>query len=195
MRSNLRWWYGRASEEEISDGLTWYLEAMEFSKKLSERFGVSGEICAGVISALSPNNKWGRNKFDAIQVLDAVAKGYDEDAVKVCTYNSNKRKAFAIARGDKRILQQSPKTYAFARNVGEMDDGFVTIDKWHLRACQTRSLKYKDTKTTVTPKQYGLLQNDCIKIALDYDVKGYEFQAIVWGVIRNQWNNSKIKTN
>ena len=189
MRANLRWWYAQATDVEINVGLRWYEEAQEFSKELAERFNTSGEICAGVISALSPNNKWGRNKIDAEIVLSAVREGVEESKVKVCTYNNNKRKAFAIAGGSIRILKQSPKTYAFARNVGEMDEAYVTIDKWHLRACQSRSKTSKEVKTTVTPKQYGLLQKDCLKVADEFGLRGYEFQAIVWNVIRNRWLN------
>ena len=121
LRAHLREWFKRASEDELSQGLVWYKEAMEFSRMLADEYDVHGEVAAGVISALSPNNKWERNKYDAIQVFNAVRDGKSMDDVKVCTYNANKAKAFAIAKGDRRILKSSPKTYAFARNVGEND--------------------------------------------------------------------------
>lgn len=186
-RSNLRTWYNRATKDEIKQGLTWYKDAMDFAKELSNTYDVSGEVAAGVISALSPNNKWERNKFDAVQVLMAVRDGKNMDDVKVCTYNANKAKAFAIAKGDKSILKSSPKTYAFARNVGENDSNFVTIDKWHLRACQTTSKKSKTCKESVTPKQYRIIQDETVKVANEMGVKAYQFQAIVWVTIRNQW--------
>ena len=186
-RSNLRTWYNRATKDEIKQGLTWYKDAMDFAKQLSNTYDVSGEVAAGVISALSPNNKWERNKFDAVQVLMAVRDGKNMDDVKVCTYNANKAKAFAIAKGDKSILKSSPKTYAFARNVGENDSNFVTIDKWHLRACQTTSKKSKTCKESVTPKQYRIIQDETVKVANEMGVKAYQFQAIVWVTIRNQW--------
>ena len=186
-RSNLRTWYNRATKDEIKQGLVWYKDAMDFAKQLSTDYGVRGEVAAGVISALSPNNRWERNKYDAVQVLMAVRDNVPMDDVKVCTYNANKAKAFAIAKGDRKILTSSPKTYAFARNVGENDSDFVTIDKWHLRACQTSSKKSKTCRESVTPKQYRIIQEETVKVAKEMGVKAYQFQAIVWVTIRNQW--------
>jgi len=186
-RSNLRTWYNRATKDEIKQGLVWYKDAMDFAKQLSTDYGVRGEVAAGVISALSPNNRWERNKYDAVQVLMAVRDNVPMDEVKVCTYDANKAKAFAIAKGDRKILTSSPKTYAFARNVGENDSDFVTIDKWHLRACQTSSKKSKTCRESVTPKQYRIIQEETVKVAKEMGVKAYQFQAIVWVTIRNQW--------
>ena len=188
VRRNLREWFKRATDDELNQGLTWYAEAQEYAQELSNTFGVSGEIAAGVISALSPNNKWNRNKFDAMQVLQAVRDGRSPDDVKVCTYNANKAKAFEIAMGNTRILKQSPKTYAFARNVGALDPDHVTIDKWHLRACQTTSRKPVQASESVTPKQYRIIEDETAKVAREMGVTGYVFQAVVWVTIRNQWN-------
>ena len=188
IRRNLRTWFSRATKAELLQGAVWYTEAQTFSRQMSDTFDVSREVAAGVISALSPNNKWERNKYDTIQVLKAVRDGKSPDDVKVCTYGVNKRKAFAIAKGDTKILKQSPKTYAFARNVGELDGDFVTIDKWHLRACQTSSLKSKQCRESVTPHQYKVLSQETIKVAAEYGIPAYVFQAIIWVTIRNRWN-------
>jgi len=189
MRSNLRKWWTESTFEERQEGLSWYSDAQDFAKELSTRFNVSREVSAGVISALSPNNRWGRNKVDAVAVFEAVQVGVTPDRVKVCTYDTNKEKAFEIAKGNKKILKQSPKTYAFARNVGEMDNKFVTIDKWHLRACQTTSKSPRKCKESCTAKQYRLLQEDCIKVAGEYGIDGHVFQATIWTTIRNRWSN------
>ena len=155
---------------------------------MAQTYTVTGEVAAGVISALSPNNKWERNKYDTIQVFEAIKHGKTPDEVKVCTYNNNKLKAFAIASGDAEILTKSPKTYAFARNVGELDPNFVTIDKWHLRACQTSSLKSKECRESVTPHQYKVLSEATVKVAAEFGIPAYVFQAIIWITIRNRWN-------
>ena len=186
-RALLNFWYNESTPDERESGRTWYDEAKSYVNILSLRFDVPKLICAGVISSLSPNNKWERNKIDAHAVLDAVSKGTPPDQVKVCTYNNNKHKAFAIARGDMKILKQSPKTYAFARNISGEDTHQVTIDKWHLRAIQTRSKSPKECKTSVTPLQYKNLEKDCQKVAKKYGVKPSTLQAIVWVTIRNRW--------
>ena len=187
-RRNLRIWYSRATREEIMAGTVWYSEAQQFARLMAQTYTVTGEVAAGVISALSPNNKWERNKYDTIQVFEAIKHGKTADEIKVCTYGANKRKAFAIALGDAKILKQSPKTYAFARNVGELDPNFVTIDKWHLRACQTSSLKSKQCRESVTPHQYKVLSEATVKVAAEFGVPAYVFQAIIWVTIRNRWN-------
>ncbi len=185
----LNHWYNESTLEERELGKAWYNEAKEYVKILSFKFNTPEIICAGVVSALSPNNKWDRNKLDAYSVLDAVSKGKASDQVKVCTYNNNKRKAFAIARGDIRILKQSPKTYSFAKNISGHDTDKVTIDKWHLRATQTRSLSPKKCKTSVTPLQYKLLEKDCQKVAKKYNINPSTLQATIWVTIRNRWTS------
>jgi hypothetical protein len=189
MRHNLRLWMRAATDEERRQGLAWYSEAMSYAAELADTFGVSGEIAAGVISALSPNNRWERNKKDAFSVLLAVERGMSPDDVKVCTFSRNKAKAFAIAQGDQKILKESPKTYAFARNVGEMDANHVTIDKWHLRACQSASKKPLKLQESCTAKQYRIIEEETLKVAEEHGMTGYAFQAIVWVTIRNHWAN------
>ena len=188
IRKNVRGWWDESTPCEKEQGRVWYKEAQDFARDLSVKYNVSREVAAGVISALSPNNKWERNKYDTIQVFEAIKAGLGPDDIKVCTYSSNKRKAFSIAMGDAKILRQSPKTYAFARNVGELDDNFVTIDKWHLRACQTMSKKSKRCRESVTPKQYRVIQEQTIKVARQIGVPAYVLQATVWVTIRNRWS-------
>ena len=187
-RRNLRIWYSRATREEIMAGTVWYSEAQQFARLMAQTYTVTGEVAAGVISALSPNNKWERNKYDTIQVFEAIKHGKTADEVKVCTYGANKRKAFAIASGDAEILTKSPKTYAFSRNVGELDPNFVTIDKWHLRACQTTSENPVSAVQSCTPKQYEVLEEETLKVAKEFGMSGYAFQAVVWVTIKNRWN-------
>lgn len=187
LRSNLRYWYNQANDDEIQDGKSWYQRAHQECESTASKF--DPVTVAGVVSALSPNNKWQRNLIDARSVLDAVSKNQSADTVKVCTYNANKIKAFEIARGNQEILKKSPKTYAFARNVGALDPDYITVDVWHLRACQSRSNVRKKLTESVTPLQYKVIQEETLKVADQYGLKGYEFQAIVWVTIRNRWAN------
>ena len=186
-RANLRTWFRRATDQDIVDGVYWYEEAQEFSKQLSNTFNVSPFRVAAVISALSPANKWSRNKIDTVTVFLAATNGLEPKDFKVCTYNSNKIKALRIAKGELNITDDSPKTYAFAQNIGNMSSDHVTIDRWHLRACQTTSLRPRDCKMSLTTKQYKAIQDATVQVAKEYNLKGYEFQAIVWLSIKNAW--------
>jgi len=188
MRANLRKWWSESTEVEREHGRQWYTDAQNFAKELSQEFNVSREVAAGVVSALSPNNRWERNKVDAKTVLRAVRDSIEYTDVRVCTYDANKVKAFDIAKGNRAILQKSPKTYAFARNVGEMDEDYVTIDKWHLRACQTTAKSPRKCREACTAKQYQLLQSDCLAVARELGVSGHVLQATIWVTIRNRWS-------
>ena len=184
----VRAWHDEATPAEIREGLRWYSEAMDYAKYLSDYFGTyTTVVCAGVISALSPNNNWERNKIDAFNLLQAHADGLTPDQVKVCTYNPNKLRAWGIASGDVQMLRKARKTHAFALNVGMMDDSVVTIDKWMLRAFLTTSKQPKELPTSCTPAQYDRLSAHFCKLAKRMGYKPYELQAIIWVVIRNRW--------
>lgn len=180
-------WAGRASDQEREEGLRWYEEAMQFAEYLSITFNISKVVAAGVISALSPNNRWERNKIDAFNLIQAYTEGRTMDDVNVCTYTNNKRRAWGILSGDVEMLRKARKTHAFALNVGAMDESVVTIDKWMLRAFVTTSQKPKDIPTSCTPLQYDRLSAHFCKVARDMGYKPYELQAIIWVTIRNRW--------
>jgi hypothetical protein len=188
VRRNLKHWYAQSTSEDRYEGERWYSEASMFCQFLSEKYNVSKVVAAGVVSALSPNNKWGRNKIDAEIVLSAVSLGIDQSQVKVSTFNANKKRAFLIANGSQKMLKSSPKTYAFAKNIGDEDPNHVTIDRWHIRACQTTSKTPVQVKEHVTSKQYSVIEQETIKVANDLGLKPHQLQATVWVTIKNRWN-------
>lgn len=179
----------------MTEGLRWYEDANDYVEHLYEEldgFFTSLQI-AGVISALSPRNKWERNKIDAENVLLAVKNSPNKtvselmSGVKVCTFNANKVKAFNIAKGNYSIIEKSPKTYAFARNVGLLDSDYVTADVWHIRACNTKSHEPIRVNTQVTMKRYDEISEITKEVAEEMGLKAYEFQAVVWVTIRDYW--------
>lgn len=188
IRKNLRLWWAECTPQERAHGRTWYAEAQAYAQELANEFGCTRARAAQVISAVSPNNVWERNKRDAHAVLRAVRDGVPASKVKCCTYDSNKLKAFAIAQGTREIEPKSRKTYAFARNVDALDREHVTVDKWHMRACQTTSKQPKDVRTQVTPNQYDAVAEETCKVAREMGVDGHVLQAAVWVAIRNRWS-------
>lgn len=184
-------WLSIATPDEISDGLAWYDEAMAYATYISDIFDITRVMAAAIISALSPNNKWERNKIDVFNLCQAYANGESIDSFKVCTYNANKAKAWGIRKGTFGITKETPKTYAFALNVGDRDESVVTLDKWMARAFSTTSLKPRKTPESFTPKQYDRLQAHFVNVALRLGYKPYELQAIIWVTMRNRW----LKTN
>lgn len=185
--AQLKSWYLSANSGNIRNGVVWYSEAQEFCKYLNEKYGIDLYVCAAVVSCLSPNNKWERNKVDAEAVIVAFINGISPDNIKVCTYDRNKLKAFRILNGEL-IAESSPKTHAFAMNVGRLSSDHITIDKWHIRACLCGTDEGAiDCVDGVTVKQYRRIEQLTSMVAKSFELKGYELQAIIWVTIKEAW--------
>lgn len=183
-RASLKDYFDLATEDHIEVGTAWYSIANHFVKDLStELEAFTPNQIAGVISALSPRNKWERNLYDAKQVLRAVEEDKDPEDVKVCTFNSNKYKAFDIARGNQKIDKSSRKTYSFVKNIAYLDSNYVTIDVWHLRA-----MFGKTVQSGLTPSRYDELAKITIEEASEVGLLGYQYQAIIWECIRERYS-------
>ena len=183
VRERLNTIFNEAQNKESKSGKSWYKTAHEICLKLQQdnKNLFTLEQVAGVLSALSPRNKWERNILDAANVLRAVRLNKKPNAVKVCTFNTNKEKAFRIAKGEETIKETSKKTFAFVNNIARLDRNFVTIDLWHLRACFGTTIK-----TGLTPKNYEILQEITLQEAEKGGLAGYEFQAVIWEALRNK---------
>ena len=172
--------FNEATSEDIAEGKKWYVDANKFVKDTARYFDVQfSEIkIASVLSALSPRNKWAKNKIDTISVLDAVLKDKSPEEVSVSTFHTNKYKAFEIAKGNQFIDVSSRKTFSFVNNIADLNSNYVTIDVWHLRAC------FGKTMGAIGYLAYEQIEKLTIKKAQKLGLKGYEYQAILWVVIQ-----------
>jgi len=188
--NNQKRWFNRASPENIEQGMVWYKDAMLFTRKLSRKYKVTRYGSASVLSHLSVNNKWERNKYDAEQMISHYRDGHKTwRGLKICTYDPQKEKAWRSLTEQTNWSEGSPKTHSFAMNVGENSPNYVTIDKWHMRASLARP---RDgitlTQESPTRLQYKRLQKITLEIAKMHKLKGYELQAIIWLTIKERWN-------
>lgn len=181
IRKRLRKLFNEANTAEIESGLNWYQSANDICRDYAAKFKTSPEVVANVMSALSPRNKWKRNILDTYSVLNAVRHNISPERISVCTFNTNKFKAFDIARNGAEITKISRKTFAFVRNIAYLDPDFVTIDVWHLRCCFGETID-----AGLTPRKYDQIQQITLEEANKVGLTGYQFQAIIWEVIRNQ---------
>lgn len=182
VKENLLHFYNEAQEDQelVRHGEAWYLQANIWCERIAVIHGISTYKVASVLAALSPRNNWDRNKQDAEAVIQTWRKGGKPDDVTVCTFTKNKIKAFNILNSVAEIEAKSLKTRAFLLNIAYLDPEAVTIDVWHLRACFDRMIVPK----SLTPTIYGQIQDLTIKLAKKRGLRGYEFQAIVWGAVR-----------
>lgn len=183
IKDNLRHFYNQADQDQIERGKAWYLQANIWCETMAVKYGYPSEVVAEVLSALSPRNKWERNKKDAEAVLSAVRNNKTMSSVKVCTFNNNKEKAFDIARLKTRIVHGAPKTYAFVQNIAHLNEDYITIDVWHKRACFD-VIDTSKVLPNLTELKYKQIEKATKQVAKEFDVRGYEFQAIVWNVVR-----------
>lgn len=91
--------YFSANPAEVQHGAQWYKQARLIAQTIADNYSLSLQTVAGVIAAISPNNRWERNIIDADLLCKLYANGGDCAALKVSTYPANKRKALQILAG------------------------------------------------------------------------------------------------
>jgi len=88
-------YYGSYESERIH-GLYWYRDAHNTCKAIAKKFFMPTSIVVGVLSALSPNNKYDKNVIDTETMCLAYKSGIPYGEIRVSTYNANKDKAAKI---------------------------------------------------------------------------------------------------
>ena len=64
-----------ATSQEVQLGCDWYPSALAIAGRIACKYGLRTEVAAGVIAALSPNNRWERNIVDAEAIIKCWAAG------------------------------------------------------------------------------------------------------------------------
>ena len=180
--------YKLAKPSEIKHGLTWYVNANSDCKEIAEKLELPLHIVIGVVSALSPNNKWERNIINANDLCTAFINGQDMDSIKVSTYHKMKQKAWSILQSmpsyDETIdILNGKKIVSFFRNISG-DETDITIDG------HARNIYYNDKQGLTTPNtnikknEYKDIQKAYLRASKKLGIKAYELQAITWVVWR-----------
>ena len=181
---NLDYYFNTATNDQIKEGLQWYKTANSIVIGLSEKYFINPYKVASVMSALSPRNKWKQNVIDTEKVCEAWSNGVRAEDIKVCTFHTNKFKAFAILDDKVSITDKSLKTFNFVRNIAYLDPTAVTVDIWHLRACFDKIIKIDSA--SIGRVAYKQIKELTLKKALKVGVSGFEYQAIIWTSIRTK---------
>lgn len=178
---NLDNYFNIASNEDITNGLQWYKQANAICNDIAIKHNTTTFIASGVISALSPRNKWDKNIIDAYAVFNAIDNNIEPTDLKVSTFHTNKFKAFAIARELVEITTDSLKTYSFCQNIAHLNNDFITVDVWHLRAC------FNKTMASVGTLAYEQIRKLTIRKANEVGMNGFEYQAIIWNSVKTNF--------
>ena len=176
--------YKLANPSEIKHGLTWYVNANTDCMRIANTLELPLHIVIGVVSALSPNNKWERNIVNAEDLCKAFINGQDMDSINVSTYHKMKQKAWHILETmpnyDETItILNGKKIVSFFRNISG-DETDITIDG------HARNIYYNDRQGLTTPNtnikksEYADIQVAYLRASKKLGIKAYELQAITW---------------
>jgi len=154
----------QATPVDTQEGTVWYNNAHNVCVKLAQKYNLPLSTVVGVVSALSPNNRWERNILDSEQLIRAYVCEYDYP--KVCTFTYNKDKAITmlecnIDSSDNicKILKGN-KTTAFFRGIftnGECNE--LTVDGHAFNIWRGMYTSLKEIPR-ISDKLYQKISND-----------------------------------
>ena len=189
--TNLDYFFNIATKKDIKNGLNWYKEANNLSQNIANKYELNIYDVCQVISCLSPRNKWQQNIKDTDKVCNAFKIGLQPNDIKVCTFHTNKYKAFNVLNQNITITNNSLKTFNFVNNIAYLNNDFLTIDIWHLRACFKDSIKINNA--SIGKLAYEQIKQLTIKKANKLNLKGFELQAILWLSTQRYFNTLKTQ--
>ena len=189
--------YNLSTPAEHRHGVTWYRVALTECERLAVQFDLPVNIVAGVVSALSPNNKWERNIENAHVLIDAYLDGEDINSVKVSTYNAMKNKAWQILNAkllgnchddvvsDYHITYKlnGQKIVSFFECIMGYDT--CCIDGHAKGIFEGQRFGLTSSKNYISKKYYKELQEAYVEAGKrctfqKRHLKGFEIQAITW---------------
>jgi hypothetical protein len=139
--------FREATPDQIQSGMDWYADAHRIAGILAERYGVTLEVAAGVIAALSPLNSWGSNVSLAARFLEAggLEAGY---------LKANLAKARAILAGADIVPTLSGlKVTNFYRSIVSKGADGLCVDR-HAAALALNDRSISNDMPKLTPKRY-----------------------------------------
>lgn len=176
--------YRLATDDDVRAGIEWYARAKREANRISRKFKIPVKTVVGVMAALSPNNRWERNKVDAYNMCSAFHEGLNVDDFKYSTYHNNRDKAWSILcdglSDDEAILTRlnGQKIRSFYSNIMGLDE--VTVDGHALNIARGYRVGLTDDKTNIGKRLYRELQDAYVRAAKRAGVKPHEMQAVTW---------------
>lgn len=174
----------KASDSDISDGMSWYSEAFDIAKEFNS---ARPDLGAGIIAALSPMTSWPLNVRRAREVFETGT---------TAGLKNNVRKAERIYAGENPLdVLSGPKVTSFFHNI--MGDGMaVTVDRHAIDVAYGKVMSDTERNKAVSGKRYGLIReayNHAAGILTNEGtaMTGPQLQAIVWVY----WRRNVIRAN
>jgi hypothetical protein len=176
----------QASSAEVMTGRRWYGDALAECQTIAANYGLPVDTVAGVVAALSPNNRWERNLVDADNLCKLYTLGGHDDAAqcKVSTFHANKRKALQILGGIEPLKALGGlKVKAFYRCI--LDIPAVCVDG-HAYAIWKGERIFTTRTPKISAKLYASIAEDYQRAAdaingiIGTELSAAQVQAITW---------------
>lgn len=169
--------------EQVAKGLAWYDVASDTAESFAGLYGVTFEVAAGVIAALSPNNSWGHNVRLAERFVaqGGLTEGY---------FKANLEKASRILAGeDIPTVLNGRKTTNFYRSIITRGLDGITIDRhaWAIAVNQ------RGATPSLSAARYGFAvagyERAASRLAVtgEGDLTAAQVQAITWVIWRDRF--------
>jgi hypothetical protein len=176
--------YRQATPSEVQTGTRWYADAKADAQRISDKHGVPLRISVGVISALSPNNKWVRNVGDADRMVSVFCWGGCVVQCNPSTYTKMRDKAWSILEQmpecDDQVMRilNGQKIVSFFQNI--MGHDTCTIDGHAINIARGKRLELTEPTVSVSKSGYQELQEAYRRAGKRVGLKAYEIQAVTW---------------
>ena len=193
-------WFS-ATESSIREGYTWYTDAHNIAKQVSELCGTTDiRVGAGILAALSPQMEWGENIAEALKF---ASLGYSKKQT-----GANNAKAEKIRAGqDPAEVLGGLKVKAFYEAIVEpFGDGNPVIDRHALTVYYGKPVSKRDRNRAFSNARvierlqwsYKKSAKD-ISLVLGYTVHYNVVQAVTWvqhrkdkGLVKEiEWENNQ----
>ena len=187
-----------ATSQEVQLGCDWYRSALNIAGRIASKYYIRVEVAAGVIAALSPNNRWERNIIDAESIIKVwAAGGSDADilAVKCCTYPVMRQKALDILKGSDIVKTlNGPKIIEFFNCITNPMLNDVCIDGHAYSIWLGQRVIMKDVPNIKAKKLRSQIKTDYrdatafINEELNESFTAATIQAITWVTHKRIYN-------
>jgi len=175
--------YNQADDVERASGMNWYANANNTAQFIADTHELPLRIVVGVIAALSPTNKWGRNIHDADHMCSTfVSGGYVEDTTP-CTYKPMRDKAWSILTDMPEddiamcSILNGPKITDFYMCIMGHDTCVIDGHAWCIANDDRRTMQ----EVPFIGKKLRAELQDAYRVAGNaVGISAYQMQAITW---------------
>ena len=183
-KSNIEKIANLAHSTDYVEGEKWYREARLFCYRVSKQYGLSFRKTCAILSALSPRNRWERNKIDCENLI-AYLTGHTVNEPSCATYRNMVEKAKKIFNAKVDTIQSmlkllnGQKISAFFLNIYDFNSDCVTVDSW-IQLIALGEYLSVDKRPSLNKTDYVMIENLIKELASTKNVKPPVLQAVLW---------------